>query len=95
MIPIYNNVGRILGHIKREALVSGTNDRYIVMDDSSGDDPITKICYLPKKQIRFRERNRKDVNHIYVVAEHALPDWFWDIKSAVEFKPEHFERVTL
>ena len=102
MIPIMNNVGRLLGHIDRETYVN-THDHITVQEDRplvpfDPDAPVTEdmmtvnICHITKKRIRFR--NEWDESKVtYLVIDSKLPDWFWQNKGCLEFEPDHFERI--
>ncbi len=102
MIPIYNNVGRLLGHIEMKAVID-CHDNVVVQQDTSLKpyDPDAKvtasqmsvsICRIPKQQIRFRDEWSEQTRQ-YLVIESKLPDWFWNNRGCVEFWPQHFERI--
>ncbi len=102
MLPIYNNVGRLLGHIDQSSIINRHHDIAVVEDVSveaySGPPHLAQTTanfyVIVKKQIRFF-RNYDEMVQTYLVVEHALPQWFWKNDGAVEFKPEHFERMPL
>ena len=102
MYPIYNNVGRLLGHVESKTIVNGHNDVTVCEDMKVGPyDPdmvaaltctTANVCRIPKRQIIFRDA-WDEIAHTYLVTDCALPDWFWNNIGCVEFSPEHFKRV--
>lgn len=102
MVPIFNNVGRMLGHIDAKTYID-RHDTIVVYEDTlvspydpgakvSREDATVNICYVAKKRIRFWCGTAQK-EHVYLITEHKLPDWFWKNPGCVEFKPEHFERM--
>ncbi len=100
MLPIYNNAGRLLGHIEQGSVINRHHDVAVVEDVKveaySGPPHLAQTTanfyIIAKRQVRFF-RGYDELTQTYIVAEAQLPQWFWKNDGAIEFKPEHFERI--
>ena len=99
MIPIYNNVGRLLGHIDAKTFIESHHD--VTVNEDISLEPYSpsaicsetaNICRIPKRHILFRNA-LDECSHTFLVTTCALPDWFWKNLGCVEFKPDHFKRI--
>ena len=106
MIPIYNNVMRVLGHIQEGSYIDGvptirvTEDTPLIFHSPS--DPLQPVANrtvncteIIKQEIMFRDSGGGEVTYYYLVTTHKLPDWFWKNKGCVELELEHLRRIRL
>ena len=102
MLPIYDKVGLLLGHIEQSSIINRHHDVAVVEDVSveaySGPphevQTTANFYVIAKRQVHFF-RDYDKMTQTYLVADAQLPKWFWKNEGAVEFKPEHFERMPL
>ena len=102
MLPIYDKVGLLLGHIEQSSIINRHHDVAVVEDvavkayipDEAPLHGTANFWVIPKKQIRFYN-GYDEIRQTYLVTECALPKWFWKNEGAVEFTVEQFERMPL
>ena len=102
MHAIYNNEGRMLGHINGGDYIDGRTCITVCEDvklkpydpeaQINMSDMTSNIYRIAKQEVIFRCMD-DEVRYLYLVIDCEIPAWFWNNLGCVEFKSENFKRI--